>query len=272
MADLSGVYPGEEANSFFSLLAQAFLGMSRLEVALQRGHEISAISLEKFEDARVRLMRHEPIQYILGETEFFGLKFKVNEDVLVPRPETEELVQWILDEISFEEKEIKILDIGTGSGCIAISLAKELSKAKVTAIDISENALEVARENARINKVEIAFLQQNILKLEELEGEYDLIVSNPPYVREQEKEEMQRNVLDFEPAGALYVKNTNPLIFYRKITKLAKKALIPGGKLFLEINQYLGPQTRGQLAGEGFSTELRKDIFGNFRMLKGIKV
>lgn len=271
LAELTKEYPCEEANSFFGLLTEAYLEMSRLQVALQRDKEISEADLAKFKSAKHRLLEHEPIQHILGETEFFGLKFKVSKDVLVPRPETEELVQWILDDLDSENKELKLLDIGTGSGCIAISLAKNLPEAEISGMDISAKALETARLNAADNKVVINFAEKNVLKLEELEQDYNLIVSNPPYVRELEKAEMQPNVIDYEPETALYVKDDDPLVFYRKITDLAQKALVPGGKLYFEINQYLGPETEKILQEYGFKTELRKDIYGNFRMLKGVK-
>ena len=263
-------YPLQEVNSFFNLLTEAFLGMTRLQVALDPEKEVSAMEQQNLEDALHRLKQHEPIQYILGETEFFGLTFKVDENVLIPRPETEELVEWILaDAKNLEQSEIQILDIGTGSGCIAISLAKHLPNAKVAAIDISEGALETAKKNAEINKVNVEFLQQDILVAETLPAKYDIIVSNPPYVRELEKKEMQANVLDNEPAGALYVKDEDPLVFYRKITALAKENLKKGGTLYFEINQYLGEETKALLTNNYFTASLKKDIFGNDRMLKG---
>lgn len=271
LAELTKEYPCEEANSFFGLLAEAYLEMSRLQVALQRDKEISDADLAKFQSAKQRLLKHEPIQHILGETDFFGLKFLVSKDVLVPRPETEELVQWILDDLDSENKQIKLLDIGTGSGCIAISLAKSLPEAEILAMDISAKALEIAKLNAAKNKVVINFAEKDVLKLEKLEQDFNLIVSNPPYVRELEKDDMHPNVIDYEPETALYVKDDDPLIFYRKITGLAQKALVPGGEIYLEINQYLGPETEKLLQDYGFKTELRKDIYGNFRMLKGVK-
>ncbi|MDR9457913.1 MAG: peptide chain release factor N(5)-glutamine methyltransferase [Salegentibacter sp.] len=271
LTELTKEYPCEEANSFFGLLTEAYLEMSRLQVALQRDKEISEADLSKFKSAKQRLLEHEPIQHILGETEFFGLKFKVSKDVLVPRPETEELVQWILDDLDSENKQLRLLDIGTGSGCIAISLAKNLPEAEIFAMDISAEALETARLNAANNKVVINLAETDVLKLEKLEQNFNIIVSNPPYVRELEKTDMQPNVIDYEPETALYVKDDDPLIFYRKITGLAQKALVPGGKLYFEINQYLGPETEKLLQEYGFKTELRKDIYGNFRMLKGIK-
>ena len=263
-------YPVEEVLSFFFLLTEAFLGVRRLDLALDPDLEIEPANIGRFEDALARLKNHEPIQYIIGETEFFGLTFSVDNNVLVPRPETEELVQWVLEDFALEEKSLKILDIGTGSGCIAISLARHLPKAKVSALDISEKALEIAKANAKNNEVEISFIQQDILKTETLSGHWDVIVSNPPYVRELEKKKMQRNVLDHEPETALYVKDQDPLLFYNKITKLAKKALNPKAKLYFEINQYLAEETKTMMQKQGFICEKRKDLFGNFRMLKGV--
>lgn len=268
---LKDEYPVQEVSSFFNLLSESYLGMNRLDLALKPGKELSLIETEKFESAIHRLSQHEPIQYIIGETEFFGLKFKVDTNVLIPRPETEELVQWILDDIRESENPsiLKILDIGTGSGCIAISLAKNLPDAEIFALDISENALKIARENAGLNKVEVNFIQADILNLEAFTGKFNVIVSNPPYVRELEKREMHRNVLEHEPDLALYVKNTDPLIFYRRIAKLAKVGLQKSGNLYFEINQYLANETEEILKNSGFKTGLKKDIFGNYRMLKG---
>lgn len=270
-SELKGEYPEEEIGSFFYLLSEAFLELSRLQLALDPNRNFTETEIGRFEDAFQRLKTHEPIQHIIGETEFFGLKISVNKNVLIPRPETEELVEWILADLASEEKEINILDIGTGSGCIAISLAKNLPKAKVFAMDISEAALEVAKENAESNEVSVEFKKQDILKIEELPQKFGVIVSNPPYVRELEKTEMQKNVLDYEPDSALYVKDQDPLVFYKKITKLAQHSLKTGGFLYFELNQYLGIETEELLKNAGFETELRKDIFGNFRMLKGIK-
>jgi release factor glutamine methyltransferase len=268
---LKDEYPAQEVSSFFNLLIESYLGMNRLDFALKQGKELTLEEKEKFESAIHRLSLHEPIQYIIGETEFFGLKFKVNKNVLIPRPETEELVQWILDDVgeSKTPSNLKILDIGTGSGCIAISLAKNLPNAEVFALDISEKALKTARENATLNKVNVNFIQADILNLEALTGKFDIIVSNPPYVREMEKVEMHLNVLENEPDLALYVKDIDPLIFYGIIAKLAQAGPQKNGDLYFEINQYLAKETEEILKNFGFKTELKKDIFGNYRMLRG---
>jgi release factor glutamine methyltransferase len=216
------------------------------------------------------LKKEKPIQYILGETEFYGLPFLVNENTLIPRPETEELVEWILESTKYEEQNTKlnVLDIGTGSGCIAISLAKNLPSAQVSAIDVSEKALATAHKNAKINKVDVNFILKNILETESLDEKYDVIVSNPPYVRNLEKEEIKPNVLEYEPHLALFVEDNDALLFYRKIAALAKKNLSENGKLYFEINQYLGKETVRLLEGMDFKNViLKKDVYGNDRMI-----
>jgi release factor glutamine methyltransferase len=217
-----------------------------------------------------KLQLEIPIQYILGTTQFYGLEFNVNENVLIPRPETEELVEWIIisNLKTPKLKKLKILDIGTGSGCIAISLAKNIPDAEVSAIDISDKALATAKKNADLNKVAVAFLQKNILETNDLEQQFDIIVSNPPYVRNLEKAEIKSNVLANEPHLALFVEDNDALIFYRKIAELATKNLSVEGKLFFEINQYLGKETVELLEKMHFKNiELRKDIYGNDRMI-----
>lgn len=272
MESLREEYPPQEVSTFFNLLAESYLGMTRLEIALSPDKSLSPQEISRFRWALKKLLDHQPIQYIIGETEFSGLVFKVDHNVLVPRPETEELVEWVLADTEKDgQEDLKILDIGTGSGCIAISLAKKLPWAKVAAMDISAGALEVAQKNARRHGTRVKFLRADILSTEELEGYYDIIISNPPYVRELERSGMNRNVLDNEPSGALFVKDEDPLLFYDKITKLAIQSLPQGGKLYFEVNQFLGEATRDLVKREGFSTELRKDIFGNDRMLKAVK-
>ncbi|WP_034887881.1 peptide chain release factor N(5)-glutamine methyltransferase [Gillisia sp. Hel_I_29] len=262
-------YPPQEINSFFNLLATSYLGLTRLEIALDPACVIEDEVLIKFKEAQQRLVCHEPIQYILGETEFFGLQFKVNENVLIPRPETEELVQWILDDLNEKkEAQFEILEIGTGTGCIPISLAHHLKNSKISAVDVSEKALAIATDNAKCNNVHISFNLKDILATDFLDEKLDVIVSNPPYVRELEKKEMHRNVLENEPHLALYVSDEDPLIFYRKIGMLAKSGLRKSGSLYFEINQYLAKETSTMLQELGFNTEVRKDIFGNDRMLK----
>lgn len=269
---LSGLYPSEEIESFFNILSEKYLNLSRIDIALDRDQLVSEANVGKIEKVLARLKTFEPIQYILGETEFFGLPFKVTSKTLIPRPETEELVQWILDEVLYFKNKpelLEILDIGTGSGCIAISLAKHLPDANVSALDISEEALRIAKENAEANEVSISFFESDILACESLPEGYDFIVSNPPYVRELEKHFMEANVLAHEPEIALFVEDADPLLFYRKIADLAKVSLKPNGALFFEINEYLGEDMVSLLEDMGFKQiEIRKDIYGKDRMLK----
>ncbi|WP_459211650.1 peptide chain release factor N(5)-glutamine methyltransferase [Aquimarina rhabdastrellae] len=269
IAQLTPLYGEEEATTFFYWLTEAFLEMRRVDVAIAFSQELTSIEEERFNDATAKLLQYIPIQYIVGKTSFYGLEFNVNEHVLIPRPETEELVDWIIKDVRKQSnQEIKILDIGTGSGCIAISLANELPQATVSGIDVSEQALTTARVNAKENNVEVKFIQQDILNTEGIET-YDIIVSNPPYVRDLEKEEIKQNVLAHEPHLALFVADDNALIFYRKITALAKESLTKEGSLYFEINQYLGKETKEMIEAKGFEkVSLKKDFFGNHRMIK----
>lgn len=267
---LSPFFDEQEVDSFFYLVLEKLHQLKRIDLALQPDLKVSAVELERWNLVLAQLKTQQPIQYILGQTFFCDLLFKVNEHTLIPRPETEELVYWILDEINNQNKFNSIIvDIGTGTGCIPISLKKNLPESNVFAIDISKEALKIAQENAKMNEVEVHFMQKNILETSDLQHQFDIIISNPPYVRQLEKEEMNTNVLAFEPHLALFVSDEDPLIFYRKIAELAIKHLKPGGMLFFEINQYLGKETVELLLNLGFkSIELRKDMYGNDRMVK----
>ena len=266
--ELSDLYPETEIQSFFNFLIEFKLNLTRVELALQPTIELNEGDFIFFQKAFHSLKNHIPIQYIIGEAEFYGLTFNVNNNVLIPRPETEELVNWILKDCK-NIQDIKILDIGTGSGCIAISLAKNLPNAEVFAIDISSEAIKTAELNAQLNKVTVHFMEADILSLNELPQKFDIIVSNPPYVREQEKEQMQQNVLDNEPHIALFVKDENPLLFYNKISDLSKSHLTLNGSLYFEINQYLGLKTVDLLKSKGFKNiELRKDLYEVDRIVK----
>jgi len=265
-------YPINEINSFYYLLLTHYLKLKRVDIALEPNQLIQEETFDRLLLDLEKLSQEIPIQYIIGNTEFYGLPFKVNKNVLIPRPETEELVSWILNEIKDKRQKTEdftILDIGTGSGCIAIALAKNLPNTKVFALDVSKEALTIAKQNAVLNKADVQFIQQDILTSTHLSQQFDIIVSNPPYVRELEKEEINKNVLENEPHLALFVDNNNPLLFYDKITDLAKKYLKPNGQLFFEINQYLGKETFELLKNKGFKNiELQKDIFKNDRMIK----
>lgn len=260
------LYEKEEIESFFYLVLTHLKNLSRVDLALNPDTEFSESELEKMDFYAGELKNNKPIQYILGITNFFGLEFAVNPNVLIPRPETEELINWIISE-NKNPTNLKILDIGTGSGCIATTLAKNL-KAEVTAFDISEKALETAQKNADHNQTFVHFVEFDILN-DIWEGEdFDLIVSNPPYVRELEKEQIKPNVLDNEPHLALFVPDQDALIFYRKIADFALKHLSENGQLFFEINQYLGKQVVSLLEEKGFKNiVLKKDIYSNDRMI-----
>jgi len=278
---LLGYYPETEINSFFYMLTEAALGMKRIDVSLNLETLIEAETYQKIQNAAERLQNYEPIQYILGDTEFYGLIINVGSSVLIPRPETEELVAWIINAHK-NKKELSILDIGTGSGCIAVALAKHLPQAKVYALDVSHDALKVARQNAEQNEVTIDFIEANVLNLLREDGSkadwnsglkalnFDVIVSNPPYVRELEKEMMTANVLKYEPHLALFVTDDDALLFYRKITQLSKAILKANGQLYFEINEYLGKETQLLMENEGFgNVELKQDVFDKDRMIKG---
>lgn len=274
--ELDALYPKEEVNSFFYLLIEHYFNLERFVLAMQPDYIISKEEEQPMFEALAKLRLHKPIQHIIGLAYFMHMDFTVNENVLIPRPETEELVRWIIEEVRRQKREarkmkaLKILDIGTGSGCIAISLAKNFPNAKIYALDVSAEALEVAKRNAIDKEVVLEFIQYDILKISALDVKFDVIVSNPPYVRMLEKQEMNANVLENEPDLALFVSDDNPLVFYKKITAFATENLNSGGCLFFEINQYLGKETQQLLSDHNFSEiELRKDMLGNDRMLMG---
>ncbi len=270
---LKDLYPITEIESFFFQLIEFKIGLKRIDLALNPNQELTPDDEIYFSDSLVQLRKEIPLQYIIGKTEFYGLPFKVDKNVLIPRPETEELVSWIIEDVKKNSDKIKILDIGTGSGCIAISLAKNIPNAEIWALDTSKKALKIAQENAILNNIEIKFINEDILQLDELTTQFNSIVSNPPYVRDLEKKEIKNNVLDNEPHLALFVKDSNPLLFYDKITDFAKKNLMPNGNLYFEINQYLGKETMDLLEKKELKNiELRKDIFNNDRMIKAINL
>ena len=264
---LLGYYPKEEINTFFYRICEQHLDYKRIDVSLKSETLITPETFEYFETIISRLLTYEPIQYILGTTTFFGLEFKVDSNVLIPRPETEELVAWILKQTDSSQS-LKILDIGTGSGCIAISLAKHLPNAEIYALDVSPKALEIAEFNAQQNAVKLNMIKANVLDWKPTDLSFDLIVSNPPYVRESEKERMAPNVLEHEPHLALFVENNNPLVFYRAIVELGKQTLKKQGQLYFEINEYLGEETQALFSSDTFEdVQLKSDIFGKHRMI-----
>lgn len=264
---LSGFYPDNEISGLVRLLIEHVTKSSMPALLSDKNTKITSEEVLKIDKIVERLQRFEPIQYILGETEFYGLPFTVNQDVLIPRPETEELVELILNEN--KESKPRILDIGTGSGCIAVSLQKHLHESSVTAWDISEKALAVAALNSKSNSVNVTFNQVDILSDYPTNHSFDIIVSNPPYVLDSEKTDMHANVLEYEPHTALFVADNNPLLFYNRIADVAIQLLTDGGKLYFEINRAKGQETIKMLENKKFSEiRLIKDISGNDRMVR----
>jgi release factor glutamine methyltransferase len=273
---LNKIYSANETEAISLLTISEITTLSKASIKAFPERELATEQTESFKNILAQLLTGKPIQYILGITEFYGLPFKVNPNVLIPRPETEELVEWILLEgerlkVKGERFSGNILDIGTGSGCIAISLKKNLANAKVSAIDISEGALQTAKENAELNTVNVNFIQTDILNINsEIQiPKSDIIVSNPPYVTLEDKKQMHTNVTDFEPHTALFVPEDDPLLFYNAIADFALTNLTPGGLLFFEINESLGKETVQLLQDKSFiNIELRQDMSGRDRMVK----
>lgn len=270
---LHGLYTASEIKSFSYLILEFVCKKDKHVLLRDKDNQLSTNEIIQIQEIIEELKKFRPIQYILGETEFFGLKFKVNENVLIPRPETEELVEWIrLCEFA-PQYPVNIIDIGTGSGCIAISLAKNIPDASVYALDISERALEVALQNARINEVNVHFFQQDIFERHPFAGYRDtfsIIVSNPPYIVPSEKQQMSPNVLDYEPHQALFVPETQPLLFYERIADIGLKHLEKNGFLFFETGSLFGKTVAKMLQNKGYkSVELLQDISGKDRMVKG---
>lgn len=292
--ELSDFYPKNEIESFIKIIFSDIYNFSSLDVLMKENDTLPEKADFSLIDIVKRLKTFEPLQYIIGFTEFYGLKFRVAPDVLIPRPETEELVDLIIREnktstSSVSEKTFCILDIGTGSGCIAVSLAKNLPAATVFALDVSKEALEIAKSNASDNNAEVTFIQEDILgvtlkrhfslvaserrptkkQLPKKQSAFDIIVSNPPYVANSEKEKMQKNVLDYEPEAALFVEDKNPLIFYDAIADFAKQHLSENGTLYFEINERYGQAVKALLLSFGFSdVEIIEDINGKDRIVK----
>ncbi|WP_418510174.1 peptide chain release factor N(5)-glutamine methyltransferase [Corallibacter sp.] len=276
--ELDAIYGENEVDSFFYWLIEYYFQFNRVTLVLEPQLALSKTEEQCLFEALARLKQNEPIQYILGETEFYGLTFNVNKHTLIPRPETEELVSWVISHsLSLDkEKPLKILDIGTGTGCIAISIAKNLPNASVYALDVSSEALHVAKENAKRHEVNVTFIQDDILNVSALNANnldvFDIIVSNPPYVRNLEKQEIKTNVLDHEPHLALFVEDDKPLEFYEAIVCFAQKKLNKTGALFFEINEYLGEEMKHLFISNNFNeVVLKQDVFNKNRMISGKK-
>ncbi len=272
-SSLSSLYDKKEADAITIAALRKFTGQSNAYLKAFPEHSISTENQTKLLATLTRLATGEPLQYVMGNTEFYGLTFSVNPSVLIPRPETEELVEWILNS-HLRNTDLNILDIGTGSGCIAISLKKNLSDANVWAIDISDGALQTAKQNAQLNKVEVNFIEADVLDTNSFNLSpltFNVIISNPPYVTLEDKTKMHTNVTDFEPHSALFVPQDDPLLFYKAIANLATNKLSKDGLLFFEINENYGTETVNMLREKGFTQiELRKDMSGRDRMIKAL--
>lgn len=269
--ELGAAYPKGEIEQFIALAFEEVLKYSRVDLIVKDRELVPYQYVERFFGILENLKRHRPIQYILGKTIFYGLPIQVNANVLIPRPETEELVHWILKHNWSEG--LSVLDLGTGSGCVALALKDNLKNAKVHAVDVSTEALNVAKQNAISNQLEVDFFQFDILNQESLGFmKFDLMVSNPPYVRPSEKEWMEKNVLDYEPHPALFVSQEDPLVFYRKIVDLAQGHLNKSGRLFFEINEAFGTEVVQLLKDRNYEeVTLKKDFNGKDRMVTGVK-
>jgi release factor glutamine methyltransferase len=277
--ELKELYDESEIKALTKMALVFSLNISAADLWIKKKEKLNKKQIQKAEKVLHRLKACEPLQYITGETEFLGYKFKVNKNVLVPRPETEELVEWVMEENRNESKRnkcgLKIFDIGTGSGCIAVSLKKKLPASEVTAIDISKDALQVAKKNAVMNNAKINFMHMDILAnhFPETQHPFDVIVSNPPYITNHEKSLMHRNVTDYEPHVALFVEGKNPLLFYEYISSLAAgKILNPGGRLYFEMNENTGREIFEMLEGKGFTgIVIKQDLSGKDRMIRAVK-
>lgn len=266
--ELDGMYGSGEVSAFGEMLFEAFLGWDRVRLLTSREQTVDQSDLLRFHWALEDLKRHRPIQHIIGHVDFCGCRIEVSPDVLIPRPETEEMVQWIFSTFIIHHSSFNILDLCTGSGCIAIALKKAFPTAEVTAVDVSSKALEIARQNAENNGVEVRFVEGDVLDgVDGLNGSYGLIVSNPPYVMEKERAQMQPNVLDYDPALALFVPDDDPLRFYKAIAAIAKEHLDTDGLLVVEINEALAVETAALFRACGFSPTIHDDFRGKHRWI-----
>ncbi|HSN08638.1 MAG TPA: peptide chain release factor N(5)-glutamine methyltransferase [Hanamia sp.] len=271
---LKSVYEDREANNIADWVFEKVTGSKRLERRLNHNNQMEEVYFTQLQNYLQELLQHKPVQYVLHEAWFYKMKFFVNENVLIPRPETEELVEWIVNDanesLSLQSKPTNIIDIGTGSGCIAISLKKELTDATISAIDVSEKALHVAKKNAEELVAQIIFFQIDFLNEKEWNTlkKFDIIVSNPPYIPVKEKEKLAKNVTAHEPSLALFVENNDPYIFYKKIAEFSKTHLESNGKIYVEVHEDFAKEVKTIFVNAGFEAEIKKDIYGKERMIK----
>lgn len=274
LSDLAGHYEPEEIRAMWFALLESFFGWSMVQALQREEDSITESEMLNLHFAVKDLLNYKPLQYITGYTWFCNLKILVEPGVLIPRPETEELVAWILDDYrDVKDKKFRVLDVGTGSGCIALALASQLPDALLSALDVSAEALRLASNNAKQNETELHFIQADILDKQQWGPEqYDIIVSNPPYVRESEKAHMKANVLAYEPSQALFVRDEDPLLYYRTILRYARSHLLSGGSVYFEINEALGTEMIKLAVDAGFlDVKLRADLQGKDRMLRCIR-
>jgi release factor glutamine methyltransferase len=272
---LKAIYDDREAKNITDWVFENVLELKNWEIRQNQNKELPGAELEEVKNYLQELLKHKPVQYVLQEAWFYKRKFFVNENVLIPRPETEELVEWIVSDFKKEKdsKPINIIDVGTGSGCIPISLKKELA-ANITAIDVSEKALAVAKKNASRLDASIHFFQMDFLNDDEWKilSRYNIIVSNPPYIPIKEKEILGKNVTEYEPAVALFVENNDPFIFYKKIAEFAKSHLKDTGKVYVEVHEEYAGEVRNIFDSAGFISQIKKDIYGKERMVRGVGI
>lgn len=269
---LHKIYESSEAAAISSWLIEHLTDTRRTERHYSGEKSLSASQLTQMHLYLQRLLQHEPLQYVLNEAWFAGLKFYVDKNVLIPRPETEELVEWVISNCKFPVDKLSILDVGSGSGCIPIALKKRLSKSVVSGIDISKGALEVAMRNSRELGIDVTFLELDFLDKGKIDllGSYDIIISNPPYIPESDMNEMQSNVVNYEPHTALFVPNNDPLLFYKAIADFGKEHLLPGGSIYLEIHEKLGEAVTELFKSKGYNTSIKKDMQEKERMVRAI--
>ncbi|GAC1383300.1 MAG: peptide chain release factor N(5)-glutamine methyltransferase [Ginsengibacter sp.] len=271
--ELEQIYSTSESENITDWVFESVTGLKRGDRLLRKSDNLSEKDTTQLRDALTRLKDHEPIQYVLGESWFYKEKFRVSRDVLIPRPETEELISWALSEISKDDK-LDILDIGTGSGCIPIIMKKYLPKSIVKSIDISEKAINVAKDNARQLNVDVEFICTNFINDSNWStmGQYDVIISNPPYIPISEVRTLRKNVTDYEPGLALFVEDSYPLLFYKKIIDFSILHLYKSGKIFVEIHEDHAVNTLNLFEVYEFAkVEIRNDIYGKERMIMAVK-
>ncbi len=270
---LKSVYDDGEANNITDWVFESIASIKRLDRITDKQKQLNNLTVEQLNHALQQLLEHKPVQYVLGEAWFYKMKLKVNEKVLIPRPETEELVEWVVDEFKIQNSKLKILDVGTGSGCIAIALKKELPASEIFAIDVSKDALQVAMQNSQEHNAEINFMQIDFLNEKSWASlsSFNIIISNPPYIPENEKRKLAKNVADHEPHVALFVNDSDPFIFYKEIAAFAEKNLKEQGKIFVELHESYANEVQQIFAEKNFTTEIKKDIYGRERMICAYK-